>query len=90
MEYMNTTQNFLFLPLNLDTILTDLTPEHFANISVTNQIKLNKIDEFWKTVNSLFNDVFGLLSSRNFTSMATWRNDFSLSTATFSSNKQVK
>ena len=40
-------------------------------------MKLNEIDEVWNSVNPLFNWCFGLLSSRNFASMATWRNDFS-------------
>ena len=39
-------------------------------------MKLNETDEVWNSVNPLFNWCFGLLSSRNFASMATWRNDF--------------
>ena len=40
-------------------------------------MKLNETDEVWNSVNPLFNWCSGLLSSRNFASMATWRNDFS-------------
>ena len=40
-------------------------------------MKLNKIDEVWNSANLLFSDVFGLLSSRNLATIATWRNDFS-------------
>ena len=40
-------------------------------------MKLNKIDEVWNSVNPLFKWRFGLLSSKNFATMATWRNDFS-------------
>ena len=40
-------------------------------------IKLDKIDEV-ETVRIYFlSDIFGLISSRNFATMATWRNDFS-------------
>ena len=40
-------------------------------------MKLNKINEVWNSVNPLFKRCFGLLSSKNFATMATWRNDFS-------------
>ena len=40
-------------------------------------MKLNNIDEVWNSTNALLSDVFGLLSSRNFAIMATWRNNFS-------------
>lgn len=40
-------------------------------------MKLNETDEVWNSVNPLFNWCSGLLSSRNFASMAMWRNDFS-------------
>ena len=65
-------KNVLFL--NLNTVLSD--PENFANIW---QIEGNWIRSMkFETVRiHLLNDVFGLLSSRNFTIMATWRNDFS-------------
>ena len=65
-------KNVLFL--NLNTVLSD--PENFANIW---QIEGNWIRSMkFETVRiHLLNDVFGLLSSRNFTTMATWRNDFS-------------
>ena len=36
-------------------------------------MKLNKIDEVWNCANSPLSNVFGLLSSRNFATMATWR-----------------
>ena len=65
-------KNVLFL--NLDTVFSD--PENFANIW---QIEGNWIRSMkFETVRiHLLNDVFGLLSSRNFATMATWRNDFS-------------
>ena len=65
-------KNVLFL--NLNTVLSD--PQNFANIW---QIEENWIRSMkFETVRiHLLNDVFGLLSSRNFTTMATWRNDFS-------------
>ena len=45
---------------------------------LTHQVKLNKIDELWNSANVLLRAVFGLtVSSRNFATMATWRNDFS-------------
>ena len=46
-------------------------------------MKLNDIDEVWNRANFTFfksklkRDVFGLLSSKSFATMATWRNDFS-------------
>ena len=40
-------------------------------------MKLNNIDEVSNSATALLCDVFGLLSSRNFAIMATWRNDFS-------------
>ena len=40
-------------------------------------MKLNKIDEVWNSANLLFKWIFGLLSSKNFATMAMWRNDFS-------------
>ena len=46
--------------------------QHLANL-----VKLNAIDEVWKSTNSLFKWIFGSLSSRNFATMATWRKDFS-------------
>ena len=41
-------------------------------------MELNKIDEFWNSANSLFKLIFSLLPSKNFVTMATWRNYFSL------------
>ena len=65
-------RNVLFL--NLNTVLSD--PQNFANIW---QIEGNWIRSMkFETVRiHLLNDVFGLLSSRNVATMATWRNDFS-------------
>ena len=40
-------------------------------------MKLNKIDEVWNSANRLLRDFFVLLSSKNFATMETWRNDFS-------------
>ena len=40
-------------------------------------MKLNKIGEVWNRANRLKSDFIGLLSSKNFATMATWRNDFS-------------
>ena len=40
MEYVSASKNGLFLFLNLDTVLSDLTPKNFANIW---QIKWNRI-----------------------------------------------
>ena len=75
-EYkVNAAQN-LFLFLNLDTVLSDSIPEAFANIW---QMKWNRIRSIkFETVQIHFlSDVFGVLPSRNFATMATWRNDFS-------------
>ena len=38
---------------------------------------MNKIDEVWNSANLLFKWIFGLLSSKHFATMATWRNDVS-------------
>ena len=51
MEY--TTQKVSFSYSNLDTVLSDSTPENFANI-LANKMKLNTIDEVWNSTNSLF------------------------------------
>ena len=68
MELVNTAQNFLFLFLN--PILSDSAPDKFAKIWVRSMK--------FETVRVHFlRDVFGLLSSINFDTMATWRNDFS-------------
>ena len=40
-------------------------------------MKLNKIDEVWNSANPRFKWHFGLLSSKNFATMATRRNVFS-------------
>ena len=40
-------------------------------------MKLNKISEVWNRANRLLSDFNGLLSSKNFATIATWRNDFS-------------
>ena len=60
--------------LNLDTVLSDSTRENFAN---TCQIKWNWISSMkFEAVRIHFlSDFFGLLSSKNFVTMATWRND---------------
>ena len=51
---------------------------NFANNS-TNQMKFNMIDKVWNSANFLFlRNVFGLSSSKNYPTMATRRNDFSL------------
>ena len=67
----------LFLFRNLNTVLSDSTWENFANIC---QIKWNWMGSMkFETVRIHFLiDVFGLLSSKNFATMKTWRNDFSL------------
>ena len=65
--------NFLFFFfLNVNKVLSDSNPENFANIW---RIKWNWIRN---SANIHFlSAVFGLLSFRNFATMATWRNDFS-------------
>ena len=40
-------------------------------------MKLNKIGEVWNSANRLLSDFIGLLLSKNFATMATWRKDFS-------------
>ena len=52
-------------------------------------MKLNKIDEVWKSANPLVSDVFGLLSSRNFATMATWRNELSSQLKTVKKEKKT-
>ena len=65
-------KNFLVLFLNLDTVLSNSTPEIFANIW---QIKWNWMRSMKFEIVRIH--VFGLLSSRNFATMAKWRIDFS-------------
>ena len=57
-------------------VVLDSTPENFVNIL---QIKWNWIRsmKFVTVQIHFFRNVFGLLSSRNFATMAMWRNDFS-------------
>ena len=52
-------------------------------------MKLNKIGEVWKSASRLLNDCIGLLSSKNFATMATWRNDFS-SLLTFKTSEKIE
>ena len=40
-------------------------------------MKLSKIGEVLSSANRLLSDFIGLLSSKNFATMAKWRNDFS-------------
>ena len=54
-------KNILFLFLNLDTVLSDLTPENVANIW---QIKWTGILKLETVRIHFISDVFGLLSSR--------------------------
>ena len=78
MDYVNTRQqlNFLFIFLNLHTVLSDWTPENFAIIW---QIEWNWTRTMkFETVRIHFlSDVFCLFRSRKLATMATWRNDFS-------------
>ena len=66
----------LFPLLNLNTVLSDSTGGNFANNC---QIKWNWIrsKKFEEVRIHFLSDVFGLLWSKNFAAMATWRNDFS-------------
>ena len=72
MEYGNKTQKFSFS----FSKLWDSTPENFANVW---EIKRNWRESMkFATVRMHFlRDLFRLLSTRNFVTMATWRNDFS-------------
>ena len=72
MELVNTAQFFFFL----NQILLDSTPDNFTKIL---QIEWNWVRSLkFETVRIQFlSDVFGFLSSRNFATMVTWRNDFS-------------
>ena len=40
-------------------------------------MKLKRIGEVWNSANRRLSDFFGLLSSKNSTTMETWHNDFS-------------
>ena len=72
-EYVSTTQKFLFLLLNLNTVLLDSTlSPTFAKLKVT------KIDVVWNSANSLFKWRFGLVVIQKFATKAPWGNDFSL------------
>ena len=66
-KVVNTTKK-LSVFLHLDTVLFGSNTENFASI-----IQSLKHCEF-----TFLSDVFGLLSSRKFATMATWRNHFSL------------
>ena len=69
-------KNFLFFLLNLDMVLSDSSPENFTNILQIewSWIRSMKFVTVWI---HLLSDIFDLLSSRNFATTATWRNDFS-------------
>ena len=41
-------------------------------------MKLKKTGEVWNSANKLLSDFIGLLLSKHFATMATWRNDFSI------------
>ena len=73
---VNKEQNFSFLFLSFDLVLSHSTPENFANIW---QIKWNLIGSMkFETVwIQLLRDIFGLSSSKNAVTMATWCNNFS-------------
>ena len=70
----NTKMHRLFL--NLDAVLSDSTLENFAKIW---QIKWNwiRLTRFETVRIHILSEVFGLLSSRNFATVATWLSDFS-------------
>ena len=76
-------KNYLFLFLNLDTVLSDSTQKILPTFDKCWQKKIEKIKEDrWSltdSANPLFKWRFDFLSSRNFATMATWRNDFLLS-----------
>ena len=78
MESVNTTQKLSFSFSKLNTVLSDSTWENFTNIC---QMKWNWMGsmKFEKVRIHFLSDVFGLLSSKNFATMTTWRNDFSFS-----------
>ena len=67
----------LILFLNLDTFLSDSTPENLANI--WQHLKWNWIGsmKFEAAQMHFLSDLCGLLSFRNFATMATWRDDLS-------------
>ena len=68
---------FLFFFLNLDTVLSDSTPEKIANIWQVewNWIRSMKFEKL--RIHFKIKWIFGSLSSRNFATMVTWRKDFS-------------
>ena len=51
-QWSRWTQHKNCLFLNVDTVLLDSNPDHFANI--WQKMKLNKSDEVWNSANSLF------------------------------------
>ena len=75
-NFLTQHKKFLFLLLNSDSVLSDSTPQKCRQYLV-NLRKLNKIDEVWNSAKLLYKWIFGLLSTQNFATMATWRNDFS-------------
>ena len=84
MELVNRAQNFLFL----NQILLDSTPHNFTKILQIEWIWVRSLKFETERIQYL-SDVFGLLSSRNFATMVTWRNDFS-SLLIFQKKKIVK
>ena len=69
----NTKASFSFSKLRYGPF--GFNPREFVNIW---QIKWNwEIDEVWNSANLLFKWISGLLSSKHFATMVTWRNDFS-------------
>ena len=69
-------KTFCFLFIHLDTVLSDSTPEHFANIwqMKWNWMRLMKCETV--RIHFFLSDIFGLFSSRNFAAMVMWCNDF--------------
>ena len=78
MELMNTAQEFSFSFCKLRYGPFGFNPRQFRQ-DFKNKKKLNKIAMKFETVRGIhfLRDVFALLSSGNFATMATWPNDFS-------------
>ena len=72
MEYVNKTQKLSFSFSKLRYGPFEFSPRKFHQY-LTHQ----RVTKFETVGVHILSDVFGLLSSRNFATMATWRNDFS-------------